>query len=41
LKNVFKRIGFQVDPTRTADAASILRTPSTVNRKDGGKQRST
>lgn len=36
LKNAFKRIGFHADPTRTADAASILRTPGTTNRKDGG-----
>ena len=27
--------GLAIDPTRTADAASILRTPGTFNRKDG------
>ncbi len=36
LRAAFKRVGFEVDPTRTCDAASILRTPGTVNRKDGG-----
>ena len=38
LKKVFHKHGFRVDPTRTADIASVLRPPGTVNYKDGGCQ---
>ncbi len=36
LKRELERVGLSADPTRTADAASILRTPGTTNRKEGG-----
>lgn len=35
LKQLFRQHGFHIDPTRTADAASVLRPPGTHNRKSG------
>lgn len=38
LKKIFHKYGFRVDPSRTADIASVLRPPGTFNYKDGGRQ---
>jgi len=37
-KQAHKLAGLHADPTRTADAASIMRMPGTFNRKHGGKR---
>ena len=38
LKNLCTKHGLKADPSRTADIASLLRTPGTHNRKDGGNK---